>query len=75
MGGRGFMDGVWTLDIGTLSLWRHRRRYAVRIRPGVHQEAVKAQREGGWFSESWFARFAVTEVAGAWEDLRPTRLL
>lgn len=66
----GFMDGVATLDTGTLSLWRDTAaatRFAYG--PGIHQEAVKAQRDGGWFSESWFARFAVTEAAGSWRDL------
>jgi hypothetical protein len=37
--------------------------------PGIHQEAVKAQREGGWFAESWFARLAVTEASGSWRGL------
>jgi len=63
----GFMDGVRTIDTGTMSLWRSTEdatRFAYA--PGVHQSAVKAEREGGWFSESWFARFAVAEASGDW---------
>lgn len=66
----GFMDGVRTLDTGTLSLWRSSAdatRFAYA--PGVHQDAVKAQRRGGWFLESWFARFAVSEASGSWRGL------
>ncbi|HEY0316854.1 MAG TPA: hypothetical protein VGC49_01015 [Solirubrobacterales bacterium] len=71
----GFMDGILTLDSGTLSLWRSTAdatRFAYA--PGVHQEAVKSQRQGGWFSESWFARFAVTRAEGDWRGIDPTRL-
>jgi hypothetical protein len=66
----GFMDGVRTNDTGTLSLWRSSSdatRFAYA--PGVHQDAVKAQRRGGWFSESWFARFALSEASGSWRGL------
>lgn len=66
----GFMDGLRTLDTGTLSLWRSTEdatRFAYA--PGVHQAALRAQREGGWFSESWFGRFAVERTAGRWRGL------
>ncbi|HEX6667624.1 MAG TPA: hypothetical protein VF081_13630 [Solirubrobacterales bacterium] len=66
----GFMDGVRSNDTGTLSLWRSSAdatRFAYA--PGVHQDAVKAQRRGGWFSESWFARFALSEASGSWRGL------
>lgn len=66
----GFMDGVRSIDTGTLSLWRSSAdatRFAYA--PGVHQDAVKAQRRGGWFSESWFARFALSEASGSWRGL------
>lgn len=66
----GFADNFLTLDTGTLSLWRSAAdatRFAYA--PGVHQEAVKAQRRGGWFSESWFGRFAVTRLRGTWRGL------
>jgi hypothetical protein len=71
----GFMDGVRTLDTGTLSLWRSAAdatRFAYS--PGVHQDAVKAQRRGGWFSESWFARFALSEASGGWRGLEAPAL-
>jgi hypothetical protein len=72
----GFMDGVSTLDTGTLSLWRDTEAATgFAYGPGIHQEAVKAQREGGWFSESWFARFAVVEAAGSWRGLDLNSLL
>jgi spheroidene monooxygenase len=66
----GFMDGIRTIDTGTLSLWRSiadATRFAYA--PGVHQAAVKAEREGGWFTESWFARFAVIGAEGRWRGL------
>lgn len=72
----GFADNILSLDTGTLSLWRSTAdatRFAYA--PGVHQEAVKTQREDGWFSESWFGRFAVTGVRGSWRDLGRGMLL
>jgi hypothetical protein len=66
----GFIDGIRTLDTGTLSLWRSTAdatRFAYA--PGVHQGAVRAQRDGGWFSESWFGRFAVEAADGRWRGL------
>lgn len=66
----GFVDRVPTMDSGTVSVWRDTAaatRFAYA--PGVHQEAVKAQRDEGWFSESWFARFAVLQARGAWPSL------
>lgn len=71
----GFADNILTLDTGTLSLWRSTAdatRFAYA--PGVHQEAVKAQREGGWFTESWFGRFAITAARGSWRGLPPGAL-
>jgi hypothetical protein len=66
----GFMDGVLTLDTGTLSLWRSTAdatRFAYA--PGVHQNAVRAERHGAWFSESWFGRFAIEAADGRWPGL------
>jgi hypothetical protein len=66
----GFVDDLARLDSGTLSLWRDTAAAtAFAYAPGVHQSAVKAQREGGWFSESWFARFAVEAAAGSWRGV------
>jgi hypothetical protein len=63
----GFVDDLARLDSGTLSLWRDTAAAtAFAYAPGIHQSAVKAQRDGGWFSESWFARFAIEAAAGSW---------
>ena len=40
-------------------------RLASRIGLG-DEAAVEAQRHGGWFSETWFARFAITAASGEW---------
>lgn len=55
------------LDSGTLSLWRDTA--AAAYAPGIHQSTVRAQRAGGWFSESWFARFGVEAASGSWRGL------
>jgi hypothetical protein len=66
----GFVDDLARLDSGTLSIWRDTAAAtAFAYAPGVHQSAVKAQRDGGWFSESWFARFAVEAAAGSWRGV------
>jgi spheroidene monooxygenase len=66
----GFFDDLARLDTGTLSIWRDTAAAtAFAYAPGVHQEAVRAQRAGGWFSESWFARLAVEEATGSWGAL------
>jgi hypothetical protein len=63
----GFGDGIVRMDSGTLSLWQTTEdalRFAYA--PGIHSEAVAAMKTGGWFSEAWFARFAVTAARGSW---------
>jgi hypothetical protein len=66
----GFVDDPARLDTGTLSLWRDTAAATgFAYAPGVHQSAVRAQRAGGWFSESWFARFAVEAASGRWRGL------
>lgn len=66
----GFVDDLVRLDSGTLSLWRDTAAAtAFAYGPGVHQGAVKAQRAGGWFPESWFARFAIEASAGSWRGV------
>jgi len=66
----GFVDDPGRLDSGTLSLWSDTAAAtAFAYGPGVHQGAVKAQREGGWFPESWFARFAIEASAGSWRGV------
>lgn len=72
----GFVDDLARLDTGTLSLWRDTAAAtAFAYGPGVHQDAVKAQRAGGWFPESWFARFAIEGAAGSWRGVRAADLL
>jgi hypothetical protein len=66
----GFVDDLARLDSGTLSIWRDTAAAtAFAYAPGIHQSAVKAQRDGGWFTESWFARFAVEAAAGSWRGV------
>jgi hypothetical protein len=72
----GFVDDLARLDSGTLSFWRDTAAAtAFAYAPGVHQGAVKAQRDGGWFSESWFARFAVEGARGSWRGVGAPDLL
>jgi hypothetical protein len=72
----GFVDDVARLDSGTISFWRDTAAAtAFAYAPGVHQGAVKAQRDGSWFSESWFARFAVEAASGTWCGVGATDLL
>lgn len=66
----GFVDDLARLDSGTVSLWRDTAAAtAFAYAPGAHRSAVKAQRDGGWFSESWFARFAVEAASGSWRGV------
>ncbi|MBS1882569.1 MAG: hypothetical protein JSS97_06390 [Actinobacteria bacterium] len=74
--GDGFIDDPARLDSGTLSFWSHTAAAtAFAYAPGVHQDAVKAQRDGGWFSELWFARFAVEAARGSWRGVGARELL
>lgn len=52
---------------GTFSIWdspRAIRHFAYRSSP--HQEAIRATKEIGWYSEEMFARFAVIAESGDW---------
>jgi hypothetical protein len=72
----GFVDDLARLDSGTLSLWRDTAAAtAFAYAPGVHQSAVKSQRDGGWFSESWFARLAIVDARGSWGSVTAAELL
>lgn len=72
----GFFDDLARLDSGTLSLWRDTAAAtAFAYGPGIHQDAVKDQRDGGWFSESWFARFAIEAARGSWRGIGADELL
>ena len=66
----GYIDGLSSLEAGTLSLWRDvsdATRFAYA--PGIHQETVKAERDEGWFAESWFGRFGVFAAQGDWRGI------
>jgi hypothetical protein len=66
----GFVDDPLRLDSGTVSIWRDTAAAtAFAYSPGVHQRAIKAQREGAWFPESWFGRFAIEAAEGRWRGL------
>jgi hypothetical protein len=66
----GFIDDPLRLDSGTVSIWRDTAAAtAFAYSPGVHQNAVKGQREGAWFPESWFGRFAIEAAEGSWRGL------
>jgi hypothetical protein len=72
----GFFDDLARLDSGTLSLWRDTAAAtAFAYGPGIHQDAVKSQRDEGWFSESWFARFAIEAARGSWRGIGADDLL
>ena len=40
-------------------------------RDGPHARAIRAVREGGWFSEELYARFQVVGDVGAWGGSSP----
>ena len=59
----------------TFSIWPDTGSMAAFARhPGPHSEAVKAVREGNWFSEELYARFDVLNEAGHWEGKHPVVL-
>ena len=69
-------NDVRPISVGTLSLWRGARtatRYAYGA--GGHQDALKASRSGGWFTESWFARMRPVESRGTWDGRDPVAAL
>lgn len=48
---------IWPDEAGMAAFARH---------DGPHARAIRAVREGGWFSEELYARFRVAGEAGAW---------
>jgi spheroidene monooxygenase len=68
------MGEVPLLHQVTFSVWRDAeamRAFAYRGRG--HAEAIRMVREGGWFSEECYARFAVTGSEGRWQGGAPLR--
>ncbi|MEM1374238.1 MAG: spheroidene monooxygenase [Pseudomonadota bacterium] len=56
----------------TFSIWPSARAMAEFARKdGPHARAIRAVREGGWFREELYARFAVTGEHGAWAGQSP----
>ena len=69
-------DVIFKIGIGelpwfqqvTFSVWPSTRsmdRFA-RV-SGPHAQAIRAVREGNWFAEELYARFAINAVDGTWE--------
>lgn len=66
----GYIDEPLRLDSGTVSIWRDTAAAtAFAYGPGIHQDALKAQRQDAWFPESWFGRFAIEAAEGSWRGL------
>ena len=56
----------------TFSIWPDTRAMAAFAREnGPHAEAIRAVRDGNWFSEELYARFAVLGDIGTWEGASP----
>ncbi len=56
----------------TFSVWPDTRSMAAFARAGgPHAQAIRAVREGDWFSEELYARFAVVATAGSWGGADP----
>ncbi|MEM6441543.1 MAG: spheroidene monooxygenase [Pseudomonadota bacterium] len=69
---KGMGEVPWLHQV-TFSVWRDAAEMARFAHDaGAHRSAVKAAYGGEWFTESLFARFAVTGTSGRWqgEDLR-----
>lgn len=68
---KGMGEVPWLHQV-TFSVWRdaaEMTRFAHSA--GAHNAAVRAAYDGGWFSESLFARFAVTGATGLWNGRPP----
>jgi len=60
----------------TFSIWPDTQSMATFARKdGPHARAIKAVRQGAWFSEELYARFAVIDAEGTWEGRTPLKEL
>lgn len=57
----------------TFSIWPDASAMAAFARSGPHAEAIRAVREGDWFSEELYARFRVVGDDGAWGGRSPLK--
>ena len=57
----------------TFSIWPDAETMAAfaRDRAGPHAKAIQAVRDGNWFREELYARFAVIDSVGTWEGRDP----
>lgn len=67
----GLGEMPWLHQI-TFSIWPDADSMARFARSdGPHAEAIRAVREGDWFAEELYARFAVTGSTGLWDGVDP----
>jgi spheroidene monooxygenase len=55
----------------TFSIWPDAQTMAGFARTGHHADAIRAVREGNWFNEELYARFAVVSDTGTWHGKSP----
>ncbi len=76
-------DVLFKIGIGEIP-WLHQVTFSIwpdidsmaafaRDRAGPHAQAIKAVRDGQWFSEELYARFAVIGSSGAWQGRDPLK--
>lgn len=66
----GLGEVPWRNQI-TFSVWPDAASMRHFARCGPHASAIRAVRDGGWFSEELYARFAVIGSEGTWEGRCP----
>ncbi len=57
----------------TFSIWPDAKSMSAFARGGPHADAIRAVREGDWFSEELYARFRVLDDDGAWNGASPLK--